>query len=197
MNINTLRKNYQNLTMLQRLALADNALGRNDDNEALAIKNASPKDAFTQPDFYELLNEIVNIRICNIIVRLGYIMHFDLLLQIELDSELEKLKNKSSLKARARRSNQIRLAGYLYVRATDAWNAINEELGLRPNFDEVLGEHLFSIELLRTKDVMMREYAFSEAEAIAYTFKNKGKDDFRTIEREIEAYREILDLRNR
>ena len=31
MNINSVRKNYSNLTMLQRLALEDNALGRNDE----------------------------------------------------------------------------------------------------------------------------------------------------------------------
>ena len=55
MNINSLRKNYDSLTMLQRLALADNALGRDDDGEALAIKNASPRIAYTQPDFCELL----------------------------------------------------------------------------------------------------------------------------------------------
>ena len=120
-------------------------------------------------------------------------MNFDLLLQLEL----EKLKNKSVLKARLNSSNEMKLAGYLYVRATDSWNAITEELGLRTNYEEELGEHLFALDLLRAKDAMMRELAFTEADARAYTLKRTGMDDFRTIEQEIEGYREILDLKNR
>jgi hypothetical protein len=152
MNVNNLRKNYENLTMLQRLALADNALGRDDESEALAIKNASPRVAFTQPDFNELYTEILNIRMCNLVIRLGYVMSFDLL----LFDELEKLIDKSILDDDERINNDLRLTGFLYVRATDSWNAINEELGLRPNFDEELAQHLFAIDMLRSKDETMR-----------------------------------------
>ena len=63
------------------------------------------------------------------------------------------------------------MAAYLYVRATDSWNAINDELGLRPNFDEEIGEHLLAVELLRYKDSLMRTYAFWEDDAI---HKNKN-----------------------
>lgn len=196
MNINPLRNQYEKLTMLQRLALADNALGRDDDNEVLAIKKASPKVSYTAPDFGELLNEIVNIRVCNIIVRLGYIMHFDLLLQSELERELEKLKNKSNSR-KSSRSDEIKLAGYLYVRATDAWNAISDEIGLRENFETQLIGYLFAENLLHSKDRMVRQYAFSEADAKGYILKTTGNDEFRTIEQEIEAYREVLGLGNR
>src|SRR5436190_7535875 len=98
MNTNNLRKNYDGLTMLQRLALADNALARNDDSEALAIKNASPRVTFTQADFSELFDEILRIRMCNLVSRLGYIITFD----YGFNLELEKLKNESSLKRKSK-----------------------------------------------------------------------------------------------
>lgn len=180
--------------MLQRLALADNALGRNDDNEALAIKNVSPRISYTQTDFCELLGDIIRIRICNLIVRLGYIMNFDLFLHSETENETERLIDKSKSKRRRDVLGEMRLAGYLYVRATDSWNAVNNELGLRENFDEEIGEFLLALDLLRWKDTIMREYAFSEAEAMAYTLKKTGSDEFITIAQEIKSYREILEL---
>lgn len=190
MNINSVRKNYANLSMLQRLALADNALGRNDESEALAVKNASPRISLTQTDFCELFDEIIRIRICNLVVRLGYIMNFDFLQYCEL----EKSKKQSNLKPEKRVSDDLRLAAFLYVRATDAWKAVNDELGLRQNFDEEVGETMFAMDILRSKDTVMRSYAFSEGEAKAYMQKQTGHDNIRTIEQEIEGYREYLKL---
>ena len=40
----------------------------------------------------------------------------------------------------------------------------------------------------------MREIAFSEDEAKAYLLKKTGLDEFRTLENEIEAYRQYLKL---
>ena len=192
MNINSLRKNYDRLTMLQRLVLADNALGRNDDNEALAIKNASPRISYTQTDFAELLNDIVNIRLCNLILRFGYILSYEMFLR----PDLEILKNKSVGKPIKDRSGAIRLSAYLYVRATDSWQIVNDELGLRSNFDEEFAKHLFPIELLMLKDEAMRDVAFSEEEARAYLMSKCGTEDLQTIEDEVTAYRKMLGLDN-
>jgi hypothetical protein len=192
MNMKSLRKNYENLTMLQRLALADQALGRNDESEALAIKNASPKRSYSQADFCELMTEILNIRLCNLVTRLGYIMQFDLFHQFELDP-LDRKPNKARDK---RISDNMRLSAYLYVRATDSWKAVNDELGLRQNFDEELGDYLLTAGLLEDKDRLMRLFAFSEEEAIAFARKEEGEkaDKFRTINDEIAGYREMLDI---
>jgi len=195
MNINSIRKNYSQLTMLERLALADNALGRNDDAEALAIKRASPRVSYTQTDFCELLGEIVRIRVCNLVARLGYIMTFDLFLHSETEAELEKLINKSQSTRRRDVLSEMRLAGYLYVRATGSWDAINNELGLRTNFDEEMSHYFPALDLLQSKGTVVRDYAFSEKEAIAYVHKKTGSEEFMTIAQEIESYREMLKLK--
>mgnify|MGYP001312385584 CR=1 FL=1 len=151
MTVNNLRKHYDSLTLLQRLALADNALGRSDDSEALAIKNASPRITFTQSDFSELYDEILRIRMFNLVTRLVYIINFDFLLQMETDFLIDK----SNLKAKKRINKDLKLGAFLYVRATDSWNAINTELGLRPNFDDEVMEHLSAIDLFQSKDKAM------------------------------------------
>jgi hypothetical protein len=191
MNINAVRKRYENLTLLQRLSLADNAIGRNDEGEALAINAASPRVAFTQPDFMELYNDILHIRLCNLITRLGYIINFDFILECDLD----RLINKSKAKNERRVMDDLRLAAFLYVRATDSGNSVNDELGLRTNFDEEIGELLLAYDLFRSKDALMRQVAFSEDEARRYIHRRTGEAEIRTIEQEIDGYREILGLK--
>jgi hypothetical protein len=191
MTIRTLRKGYSNLSMLQRLSLADNAIARDDEAEALAIKKASPREHYSRPDFCELFDEITRIRLCNLIVRLGHIMNFDLFHSMEL----EKLNNKSVSDRHERLSNDLKLAAYLYVRATDSWNVINDEMGLRPNFDDEIGGFLLSKEVLQRKDILMRAMAFSESEAKEYVRKQTGSEVFRTVEDEIDEYRKYLNLK--
>lgn len=192
MNINSVRKNYANLTTLQRLALADNAIGRGDETEAMAIKNASPRVSYSQTEFCELYDEIIRFRLCNLITRLGYIMSFDMFLVME--AELDVLKNISKVRQKERLSNDLRLAAYLYIRATDSWKAVNSELGLRPNFDEEIGEYLITYDLLESRDALMRKCAFSEDEAKAYLRQSTGSDDLVTIAQETEAIREALKI---
>lgn len=192
MNINSVRKNYANLTTLQRLALADNAIGRGDESEAMAIKNASPRVSYSQTEFCELYDEIIRFRLCNLITRLGYIMSFDMFLVME--AELDVLKNISKVRQKERLSNDLRLAAYLYIRATDSWKAVNSELGLRPNFDEEIGEYLITYDLLESRDALMRKCAFSEDEAKAYLRQSTGSDDLVTIAQETEAIREALKI---
>ncbi len=181
MNIKTLRKNYESLTKLERLSLADNADARDDENEITAINAASPKESFRQVDYYDLMREIKTFRLCNLIVRLGYIIHFDFFLRCDFEDE-------------ERISNDAKLAAYLYVRATDSWKAINDELGLRPNYDEELAEHLFAIEILKMKEILLREIAFTEDEARAFIKAKAGIEEMQTIEDEKKAIREALGL---
>jgi hypothetical protein len=51
MNIKSIRRNYDELTMLERLSLLDNAVSRDDESEIKAIVAASPRKTFSQPDY--------------------------------------------------------------------------------------------------------------------------------------------------
>ena len=180
MNIKNIRRNYDELTMLERLSLADKAISRDDENEITAINAASPKESFRQVDYYDLMQGIKTFRLCNLIVRLGYVMQFDFFLCDFEDNE--------------RAINHAKLAAYLYVRATDSWKAVNNELGLRPNFEEELAEHLFAIEMLKMKEILLREMAFTEDEARTFIKAKTGIEKMQTIEDEKKAIREALGL---
>ncbi len=190
MTIKTLRKSYESLTMLQRLSLLDNAISRDDLSEAEAITAASPKKIFSQTDYCNIFEEINRIRMTNMVIRLGYMLTFDFLLL----GESNCLKNKSVLANKERQVNDLRLSAFLYVRATDSWNAVNDELGLRPNYDEAIGDILFPFDILQWKDEMLRECAFSEDEAKEYIFERTGRNDFKTMENEIDEFRKYLKL---
>ncbi|MGI8670399.1 MAG: hypothetical protein ACR2J3_11240 [Aridibacter sp.] len=180
MNIKTLRKNYAELTMLERLSLVDNAKARDDENEISAIVAASPRETYRQTDFYNLMQEINKFRLCNLIARLGYIMLFDLFLQFDSE-ENEK-------------TDEARLAAFCYVRATDSWKTLNDELGLRPDFDAEIGEHLFAIGVLKRKDSLLRDFAFNENEAREFIKGETGNGKIITSEDEIKTIREALEL---
>jgi hypothetical protein len=191
MNTNRLRKGYENLSMLQRLALADNALARDDDSESRAIKAASPKVGYFSTDFWETLEKIQHIRLANLIIRLGYMLQFDFF----MTCELEKLIDKSVSTSDKRLNNDLRMAAFLYVRATDTLKTLNEELSLRPSFDEELCSLLLSIELFTANDSVMRAYAFSEAEAQRHIFEQTGDASCRTIADEVSALKEYLEIK--
>jgi hypothetical protein len=193
MNIKSIRRNYDGLTMLERLSLADNALSRDDDSELYAIKAASPKEAYSQPDFYNLLQEITTFRLCNLISRLGYVMSFDFFFRVGI----EKLKNFSEFDDVDRLFDDAKVAAYLYVRATDVWNMVNDELGLRPDFDDEIGGFLFSVNLLKAKEAIMRKFAFTEDEIKVCIKDETGEYKIQTIEDEARRIYEGLGLTKR
>lgn len=90
--------------------------------------------------------------------------------------------------------DHAKLAAYLYVRATDSWKAVNDELGLRPNFDEEMSEFLFALEMMKSKEEIMRELAFTEDEVGKFIKAKTGNDKIQTLEDEIKAIREALGL---
>ncbi len=191
MNIKSLRKNYDGLTMLERLSLADNAESRDDESEIKAIIEASPKENFRQVDFYDLMREITIFRLGNLIFRLSYIMQFDFFCNL---AELDILKNKSILKDYSKHLDNAGMSAYLYFRAKDSWQIVSDELGLRPDFDEEMSECLFSLELMRHKEQIMREMALSEDEASDLIKKHVGDGQIKTVEDEASAIREALGL---
>lgn len=181
MNIKNLRRNYETLTKLERLSLADKAEARDDENEINAIIAASPKHTYRQADFYELKQNITLLRLCNLITRFGYVMLFDLFLDFECRDE-------------ERISNDARLAAFLYVRATDAWQTVNDEIGLQSDFEASISEHLFAFEIFKLKADLMREAAFNEQEARDFIKAKTGSDKIKTLDDEIKSIREALGL---
>lgn len=181
MNIKNIRRSYEQLTMLERLSLADNAESRDDENEIRAIIAASPRETYKQTDFFNLMREIKTFRLCNLIVRFSYVMQFDFFWRCGFE-ESERI------------SNNARLTAFLYVRATDSWQAVCDELGLRPNYSQEICDLLFSVEMLNRKDELLREFAFTEKEAKEFIKARTGNEEIKTIEDEKKAIREALEL---
>ena len=109
-------------------------------------------------------------------------------------AELEILKDKPDKTKYKKHSDNARMAAFLFVRAKDSWQAINDELGLRPNFDEEISMFLFSFDLMKGKEELMREIAFSESEVQEYFRKKDGDSKIRTLDDEKKSIREVLDL---
>lgn len=191
MNIKSLRKGYENLTMIERLSLADNALARDDESELRAIVAASPRKSFSQVDYFDLMQEITKFRLCNLIVRLSYIMQFDYFWE---RSAIDVFSDKPNEQREERLLLDMKMSAYLYVRATDSWKILNDELGLRPNFDEEMSEFLFSLEIMNDKEMLMRKIAFTEDEAKEHLKEQTGSDKMQTIADEVEAIRKALNL---
>ncbi len=88
----------------------------------------------------------------------------------------------------------MKMTAFLYVRATDSWKILNDELGLQPNYDEEMSEFLFSFELMEAKEKTMREIAYNEDETREQMKKNTGDDKIRTLKDEIKEIRKALEL---
>lgn len=181
MNLKSIQRSYEHLTMLERLSLLDNAISRDDESEINAVVAASPRRTYSQPDYLELFEKITKMRFCNLIIRLGYSMDFELLLRSEIEDDERALSN-------------AKLAAYLYVRATDAWQAVSDEFCLRADYAKEIGEIIFAIGLMAVKDGLLREFAFTEREAQAYIEKHYGKCKLQTLADEIKALRATLGL---
>jgi hypothetical protein len=180
MNLKSIQRNYEHLTARERLSLFDTAISRADESEVKAIVAASPRKTYSEPDYLALFEKITKMRFCNLIIRLGYAMNFDFLLRLDEDGE--------SI------SDNAKLAAYLYVRTTDSWKAVSDELCLRPDYDKEIGEIFFAIYLLIVKDRLLREFAFTENEAKDYLEKQYGISEMKTVADEINALREALGL---
>lgn len=189
MNVNQLRKGYANLSKLQRLALFDQAIGRDDDSEAEAVVAASPRVNFSQADFGDLYNNISRLRLCNLLFRFGCLVRFGFLLQAALRAA--KLETDSAFDEFY---YEIKLAGFLYVRDTDSWQALNDELGLQPDYEGAIAQVLISREFLGSLDSVLREIAFTEVEASAYLLERYGTAGVGTIEQAKAGYRAALGL---
>ena len=191
MNIKTFRKSYICLTLLERLALADQAEARDDESEIQAINSASPMESRKVVDYYDLLEEINKIRLLNLICCLSYMMRFD---YFSNEIELEFLRDRPNAERELKLENCMKMAAFLYVRAKDSWNAVCEEFGFRKDFDEKLLGMLFSVEIFRAQEDLIRAEAFTEEEIQEYMKKKTGPSEIQTFDEEVTGIKKALGL---
>jgi hypothetical protein len=184
MNLKSIQRNYEHMSALERLSLLDNALSREDESEVKAVAAASPRKTYSAPDYSDLFEKINKMRFCNLIIRLGHAMEFDIFSRLDEDDE----DDDESI------SGHAKLAAYLYVRATDSWKAVSDELCLRPDYDKEISSILPGLGLLTVKDRFLREFAFTETETRDYLEKQTGNGEIKTLADETNALREVLGL---
>jgi len=108
-----------------------------------------------------------------------------------LNAEEEKDSDKSE-----QYSDNIMLAGYLYVIETDAWALVGDEFGFDVRgYRERLAKESFAISRLECWDTALRDVAFTEDGAkgmIAKTTSVEAGENIKTLQSVAEMYRAIL-----
>ena len=114
MNLNAVRKNYRELSLIERNALFISALQRGDQSEIDAIYAATPRKSFSEIDFYELKQNLMMLQMLVIIEKADY---FSVTLMF---AEHKDNTNKGA----------DALSLYLFFTLADAWKAICKEIGV-------------------------------------------------------------------
>ncbi|HMS38921.1 MAG TPA: hypothetical protein PKE69_01755 [Pyrinomonadaceae bacterium] len=185
MNLKSIRKNYDALTMRERYSLFWKAIMRNDESETDAIISASPKLNFRIADIAKFADDILTLHLLNLIERLNYSAMFNSFI------ELSQTKNEQDIENVI---NNLLLTGYLYRIETDAWKAVGDEFGFDVEvFRERLSNEYFAVELMQSNDALMREFSFQD-EGVKKIMKEKKLNpaQMKTLESQTQKYREIL-----
>lgn len=182
MNLKSIRKNYDALSLRERYLLFERALEREDESEINAIVSASPKRDYQMIDFYELSKSVNNLNLVNLLERLKCQELFDLSFE-----SLEKSDSENSL-------DNILLCGYLYTIETDAWKAVSDEFGFdAQGFRQKAANDFLTFGVLEIKDEMMRRLAFTE-DGVRKVLEAKklSLSEMKTLENQTAKYRGIL-----
>jgi hypothetical protein len=188
MNIKNIRRNYNTLTMKERLILLDMAETRDDEIEMKAIVQASPKESWKVCDFVESHIGLRLLRLINLIQRLHRQRDFMFYLRFaDKDNDDDHFFACASMEA------------YFYMVDAEVDKAIFAELGFNQEIWTEREKALFDngIEGERIDD-LMRQMAFDESEAQEFMneFAEKkglpGEMLNYTFEKRLEKIREIL-----
>jgi len=181
MNIKTLRKNYKELSEIERHSLFIAAILRKDTSEEEAIMSASPKSLWEKADFIHLYSKVLDLQMIVIIEKANAWTNWQTFNQFESEHAQE----------------DSRLALYIFFVYSDAWTAVCEHLKIDA---EALAKMMFPNNFLMWRiaaiDEIFRECAFTEAEARDYVSKYAaaaGQFEM-TLENEIAIFRDFLDL---
>lgn len=181
MNLNTIRKNYEALTFIERHALFISALQRGDQNEIDAIYAATPRKLYKEIDFYELKQNFLILQMFVIIEKLNY---FNTALML---AETENPKRKRA----------ERLSLYLFFTLADAWRVVCDGIGVDADaFERMLFPNQSFIYRIAGVESSFRDFAFNEAEATAYCKRHDKFDGALafTVENKVAEFRKYLEL---
>ncbi len=181
MNLNAVRKNYKELSLIERNALFISALQRGDQSEIDAIYAATPRKSFSEIDFYELKQNLMMLQMLVIIEKAEY---FDMAFMFVRHGE-------------ARHEGIDALCLYLFFTLADAWKAICTEIGVDANgFEKMLFPNKCFMYRLAEDEGSFRKLAFTEDEARAFIqkhYKQKCEIAF-TYENKVAEFRKFLNL---
>jgi hypothetical protein len=193
MNIRSLRKNYHQLSKRERLILYDAAENRDDKAEMDAIMLATPNVDWIKPDWALQAEQLLKMRLLNLIQRLKYSRDATLWLYISTENELtDEYKAQFFY-------DMARMSAYFYCVSVDSSKSVYEEMGLDvaawKNKESELFDLQYDDEIM---DSLMRSLAFDEAGAEAFiksTVKGKGFENIVlafTFEKKRDGFRKVL-----
>jgi hypothetical protein len=186
MNLKSIQRNYDLLSMRERFALLHAASIRQDENECSAIHAASPRLTYRVYDFHFYADKVFQLHNINLLERWNHQSTFEFFHDFEdlEDGKFEKYLNSAMLSA------------YLYVIETDAWKAVGDEFGFDVvSFRERLAKESLAIRQLELYDSILRKFALTEDGARKVIAQNTSKEtaeNIKTLESVIEQYRSIL-----
>lgn len=180
MNIKTLRRNYEQLTMLERHSLFLSAIMRKDESEEAAVVAASPVKTYDAPDFTHLYSKVLSL------LMIVMIHKADAWTNWQLFGEMES----------ERADNHSRLALYFFFVYTDAFAAVCERLNIDADaVREMMFPDCFLFQRIMLFDETFRELAFTEQEARKYVGWFAGEERFvMTLENKIREFCDFLEL---
>ena len=180
MNIKSLRKNYKNLSLIERHSLFISAIMRKDESEETAITNASPQMLREMPDFTHLYSKVLSLQMIVLIYKAESFTNW----QMFSEMETERAKKHS------------RLALYFFFIYSDAWTAVCERLKIDADaLAEMMFPNCFLLQSIAFTDETFRKLAFTETEAREFIGWIVGEEKFAmTLESKIEEFCEFLEL---
>jgi len=195
MNIKSLRKNYDQLSKIERLILYDSAENRDDQGEMDAILLATPNDTWLKPDFAFEAEQILKVRLVLLVQRLKYSresLHWSALAESEILSNRKKARDSFF-------SDYASLQAYFYCVSVDSALAVYKEIGLDLDAWKAKENEIFGFDFVDEQtDKVMRLIAFTEKEADAFINKIGAEKGIKnivlgfTLEKETQNLREIL-----
>lgn len=181
MNIKTLRKNYKELSKIERHSLFISAIVRKDKSEEDAVFAASPKSLWEKADFINLYAKVLDLQMIVIIEKANAWTNWQTFVEFESEHAQEL----------------SRLALYYFFVYSDAWAAVCEQLKIDADaMAEMMFPNNFLIWRIAIIDETFRKLAFTEAEArdfVSQTAASEGKFEM-TLEKQIAMFRDFLDL---
>ena len=187
MNLKSIQKNYDLLSMRERFSIFDAARIRDDEREIEAVYAASPQKSYRVVDFYFLRQAVLLLHKHNLIERWSQQTMVEHFFEAMERAKGDKAKNYSEC---------LMLAAYLYVIETDAWTLVGDEFGFDVRgYRKRLAMDSFALIQLERRDGAMREVAFTEDGAkgmIAGTASTKAGENVKTLQSVADMYRTVL-----